>query len=52
MITMIVPEVLAHLSDPALDARIAAAFAEDAKSVDVSRLLPEVGAAAKNRDYH
>ena len=31
-------------------ARIAAAFAEDAKSVDVSRLLPEVEAAAKAAD--
>ena len=48
MITTLAPDVLARLPDPALDARrIAAAFAEDAKSVDVSRLLPEVEAAAK-----
>jgi hypothetical protein len=36
--------------DPALDARIAAAFAGDATSIDVSRLLPEVAAAAKAAD--
>jgi hypothetical protein len=42
MITMIVPEVLAHLSDPPLDARIAAVFAEDATSEDAARLLAEV----------
>jgi hypothetical protein len=50
MITTLAPDVLPRLSDPALDARIAAAFAEDAKSVDVSRLLPEVEAAAKAAD--
>ena len=33
-----------------LDARIVAAFAEGAKSVDVSRLLPEVEAAAGAAD--
>jgi len=33
-----------------MDARIAAAFANDAKSADVSRLLPEVEAAAQAAD--
>ena len=33
-----------------MDARIAAAFADDAKSADVSRLLPEVEAAAQAAD--
>jgi hypothetical protein len=47
---VIAAEVLARLQDPALDARIAAAFAEDAKSVDVSRLLSEVEAAAKGAE--
>ena len=47
MTTMIASDVLQHPADPTeLDARIVAAFAEDAKSVDVSRLLPEVEAAA------
>ena len=50
MITTLAPDVLARLPDPALDARIAAAFADDAKSVDVSRLLPEVEAAAQAAD--
>ena len=50
MITTLAPDVLARGPDPALDARIAAAFADDAKSVDVSRLLPEVQAAAKAAD--
>jgi hypothetical protein len=44
------PDILARLPDPALDARITAAFAEDAKSVDASQLLPEVEAAAKAAD--
>jgi hypothetical protein len=58
---MIAPDVLERLPDPAgrgdpgrkaltedaeLDVRIAAAFAEDAKSVDVGRLLLEVETAA------
>jgi hypothetical protein len=50
-------DVLARLPDAApakapeeLDARITGAFAEDAKSVDVSRLLPEVEAAATAAD--
>ena len=47
---MIAPDVLARLQDPALDARIASALAEDATSVDVSRLLPEVEAAANAAD--
>jgi hypothetical protein len=54
---MISPGVLERLPDAAraeakeeLDARIAAAFAEDAKSVDVSRLLPEVEEAATAAD--
>jgi hypothetical protein len=50
VITTLTPDVLAPFSDPALDAQIAAAFAGDAKSVDVSRLLPEVEAAAKAAD--
>ena len=51
MITMIASDVLQRPPDPAeLDARIVAAFAEDAKSVDVSRLLPEVEAAANAAD--
>jgi hypothetical protein len=50
MITMIAPDVRAGLPDPALEVRIAAAFREDATSVDVSRLLPEVEAAAKAAD--
>jgi hypothetical protein len=44
---MIAPEVIERLPDPALDARIAAALSDDAKSSDVSALLPEVKAAAK-----
>ena len=54
---MINPGVLERLPDTArteakeeLDARIAAAFAEDAKSVDVSRLLPEVEEATTAAD--
>ena len=51
MITMIASDVLQPPADSAeLDARIVAAFAEDAKSVDVSRLLPEVEAAANAAD--
>ena len=51
MITMIASDVLQRPADPTeLDARIVAAFAEDAKSVDVSRLLPEVEAAANAAD--
>jgi hypothetical protein len=51
MITMIASDVLQRLPVPAeLEARIAAAFAKDAKSVDVSRLLPEVEAAANAAD--
>ena len=51
MITTIAPpDVIACVPDPALDARIAAAFAEDAKSADVRRLLPEVEAAAGAAD--
>jgi hypothetical protein len=51
MTTMIASDVLQHAADPTeLDARIVAAFVEDAKSVDVSRLLPEVGAAANAAD--
>ena len=51
MITMIASDVLQHLPDSTeLDARIVAAFAEGAKSVDVSRLLPEVEAAANAAD--
>ena len=46
--SMIAADIVARLPDPALDARIAAAFAEDAKSVDVSRLLAEVEAAASS----
>ena len=45
-----IADVLQRLPDAALDARIAAAFAEDTKSVDVSRLLPEVEAAANSAD--
>ena len=54
---MMHPGVLERLPDTArteakeeLDARIAAAFAEGARSVDVSRLLPEVEAAATAAD--
>jgi hypothetical protein len=47
---VIAADILSRLPDPALDARIAAAFAEDAESIDVSRLLPEVEAAAKAAD--
>lgn len=54
---MIDPDVLPRLPDAArakateeLDARIAAAFAESAKSVDVSRLLAEVEAANEAAD--
>jgi hypothetical protein len=43
---VIAADVLQRLPDAALDARIAAAFREDAKSVDVGRLLGEVEAAA------
>jgi hypothetical protein len=51
MITMIASDVLQRLPDSAeLDAQIVAAFAEDAKSVYVSRLLPEVEAAANAAD--
>jgi hypothetical protein len=51
MITMIASDVLQRPPDPAeLDAQIVAAFAEDAKSVDVSRLLSEVEAAANAAD--
>ena len=51
MITMIASDVLQRMPDSAeLDARIVAAFAVDAKSVDVSRLLPEVEAAANAAD--
>ena len=50
MITTLAPDVLARLPDPALDARIAAAFAEDAKSVDVRRVLADVEAAAKGAE--
>jgi hypothetical protein len=51
MTTMIASDVLQHAADPTeLDARIVAAFADDAKSVDVSRLLPEVEAAANAAD--
>ena len=51
MTTMIASDVLQHPADPTeLDARIVAAFAEDAKSVEVSRLLPEVEAAANAAD--
>jgi hypothetical protein len=42
MITTIAPDVLVRLPDPALDARIAAVFAEDATSGDAARLLAEV----------
>jgi hypothetical protein len=44
--SVIPADTLARLPDPALDARIGAAFGEDAKSVDVARLLAEVEAAA------
>jgi hypothetical protein len=47
---VIAPDVLARLPDPALDARIAAAFAEDAKSADVRRVLGDVEAAAKGAE--
>jgi hypothetical protein len=51
MITMSASDVLQRLPEPTeLDVRIVAAFAEDAKSVDVSRLLPEVEAAANAAD--
>ena len=51
MTTMIASDVLQRLPDSAeLDARIVAAFAVDAKSADVSRLLPEVEAAANAAD--
>ena len=51
MTTMIASDVLQHPAEPTeLDARIVAAFAEDAKSADVSRLLPEVEAAANAAD--
>jgi hypothetical protein len=51
MIAMIASNVLQHPADPTeLDARIVAAFGEGAKSVDVSRLLPEVEAAANAAD--
>jgi hypothetical protein len=41
VITTVAPDP-ARLQDPVLDARIAAAFAEDAKSGDAARLLAEV----------
>jgi hypothetical protein len=48
---MIASDALQRQPDPAeLDARIAAAFREGANSVDVSRLLPEVEAAADAAD--
>jgi hypothetical protein len=51
MITMIASDVLQRLPDSdELDARIVAAFGEGAKSVDVSRLLAEVEAAANAAD--
>jgi hypothetical protein len=46
MITTVTPDVLVRLQDPALDARITAAFAEDATSGDAARLLAEVREAA------
>jgi hypothetical protein len=42
MITTVAPDVLVRLPDPALDARIAAVFAEDATSGDAASLLAEV----------
>ncbi len=50
---MIEPDVLTRLPDTAhaeMDARIAAAFSDDAKSVDVNRLLEEVEAANEVAD--
>jgi hypothetical protein len=50
IVKQLASDVLQRLPDSAeLDARIAAAFAEDAESVDVSRLLPEVEARQRRR---
>jgi hypothetical protein len=47
---LIAADILARLPDPALDARVAAAFEEGATSNDVSLLLEEVEAAATAAD--